>query len=109
MTRLFGIVALLVAFSAVSFAQGVQTGSIRGTVKDQQGLALPGATITATAPTLQGERTVVTDADGAFLFRAIPPGTYQLKFEMSGMASTEKTAEVPLGGVAQIDVAMSVS
>jgi hypothetical protein len=109
MTRLFGIVALLVAFSAASFAQGVQTGTIRGTVKDQQGLALPGATITATAPTLQGERTVVTDTDGAFLFRAIPPGTYHLKFEMSGMASTEKTAEVPLGGVAQIDVAMSVS
>lgn len=109
MTRLFGIITLLVAFSATSFAQGVQTGTIRGTVKDQQGLALPGATITATAPTLQGERTVVTDADGSFLFRAVPPGTYHLKFEMSGMSTSEKTAEVPLGGVAQIDITMSVS
>src|SRR3954454_19582341 len=95
MKRLFGIVALLVAFTAVSFAQGVQTGTIRGTVKDQQGLALPGATITATSPTLQGERTVVTDTDGSFLFRAIPPGTYQLKSEMSGMTAIQKAAEVP--------------
>src|SRR3954471_7149915 len=109
MKRLFGIVALLVAFSAAAFAQGVQTGTIRGTVKDQQGLALPGATITATSPTLQGERTVVTDTDGSFLFRAIPPGTYQLKVEMSGMTSVQKTADVPLGGVSQIDITMSLS
>ncbi len=109
MTRLFGTMALLVAFSAGSFAQGVQTGTIRGTVKDQQGLALPGTTITATSPALQGDRTVVTDTDGGFLFRAIPPGTYHLKFEMSGMSPTEKTAEVPLGGVAEIDVTMSIS
>src|SRR5436190_18888340 len=100
MKRLFGIVALLVAFSAVSFAQGVQTGTIRGTVKDQQGLALPGATITATSPALQGERTVVADADGIYLFRAVPPGTYSLTVEMSGMAAVRKQAAVPRGDVA---------
>src|SRR5215470_1681253 len=86
MKHLMGAFALLLlAGSATSSAQGVQTGTIRGTVKDQQGLALPGATITASSPALQGERTVVTDADGNFLVRAIPPGTYNLKVEMSGM------------------------
>ena len=38
MTRFIGILALLLACSTTSFAQGVQTGTIRGTVKDQQGL-----------------------------------------------------------------------
>lgn len=109
MTRLIGIFALLLACSATSFAQGVQTGTIRGTVKDQQGLALPGATITATSPALQGERTVVTDTDGTFLFRAVPPGSYSLKVEMSGMSPAQKTADVPLGGVAQLDVTLSIS
>src|SRR4029079_8145818 len=103
MSRFIGMCALLLACSATSFAQGVQTGTIRGTVKDQQGLALPGATITATSAALQGERTVGTDSDGIFLFRAIPPGTYRLKVEMSGMATAQKTTEVPLGGVAQLD------
>ncbi len=109
MKQLLGVFALLLFCSATSSAQGVQTGTIRGTVKDQQGLALPGATITATSPALQGERTVVTDTDGAYLFRAIPPGTYNLKVEMSGMAAVQKTAEVPLGGVSQIDITMSLS
>ena len=109
MTRVIGIFALLLACAATSFAQGVQTGTIRGTVKDQQGLALPGATITATSTALQGERTVVTDTDGNYLFRAIPPGTYSLKVEMSGMSPAQKTADVPLGGVAQIDITLSIS
>src|SRR6186997_2110176 len=104
MTRFIGILALVLASSATGFAQGVQTGTIRGTVKDQQGLALPGATITATSAALQGERTVVTDTDGIFLLRAIPPGTYNLKVEMSGMSAVQKTADVPLGGVAQLDI-----
>jgi hypothetical protein len=109
MTRLSGIFALLLASAATSFAQGVQTGTIRGTVKDQQGLALPGATITATSPALQGERTAVTDSDGTFLLRAVPPGTYTVKVDMSGMVSVRKTADVPLGGVAQLDLTMSIS
>src|SRR5262245_56632886 len=109
MARVIGTLALLLACSAASFAQGVQTGTIRGTVKDQQGLALPGATITATSAALQGERTVVTDTDGNFLFRAIPPGTYKLKVELSGMSPVQKTADVPLGGVAQIDISMLLS
>jgi len=109
MKTFLGIFALLLTCSATSFAQGVQTGTIRGTVKDQQGLTLPGATITATSPALQGERTVVTDADGNFLVRAIPPGTYNLKVEMSGMSAVQKTADVPLGGVAQLDITMSIS
>jgi hypothetical protein len=109
MTRLLGIFALVLSCSASSFAQGVQTGTIRGIVKDQQGLPLPGATITATSPALQGERTAVTDSDGAYLFRAVPPGTYNLKVEMSGMTPVQKTASVPLGGVAQLDVSMTIS
>jgi hypothetical protein len=109
MKCLIGVFTLLLACSATSFAQGVQTGTIRGTVKDQQGLALPGATITATSSALQGERTVVTDTDGNYLLRSLPPGSYSLKTEMSGMASVQKTADVPLGGVAQIDITMSIS
>jgi hypothetical protein len=109
MTRLLGILTLVLSFSASGFAQGVQTGTIRGTIKDQQGLALPGATITATSPALQGARTEVTDANGAYLFRAVPPGIYNLKIEMSGMATVEKTANVPLGGIAQVDLAMAIS
>lgn len=109
MTRLLGIFTLVLACTTGGFAQGVQTGTIRGIVKDPQGLPLPGATITARSSALQGDRTAVTDADGAFLLRAVPPGTYTLKVEMSGMTPVEKVANVPLGGVAQLDVSMAIA
>ena len=46
MRRLILFIAawLILASAGSAFAQGVQTGTIRGTVKDQQDLAVPGVT-----------------------------------------------------------------
>jgi len=60
------VLALFCAVSTPALAQGVQTGIIRGVVKDQQGLAVPGATVTATSPALQGARTTVSDTAGLY-------------------------------------------
>ena len=60
------VTALLVwPMAATGFAQGVQTSTIRGVVKDQQGLTMPGVAVTASSPVLQGQRTAVTEMDGA--------------------------------------------
>jgi carboxypeptidase family protein/TonB-dependent receptor-like protein len=88
------------------FAQGVQTGTIRGLVKDQQDLAVPGVTVTATSPALQGPRSAVTDREGLYAFRALPPGTYQLSFELAGFATLMRNAVVPLGSVIETNVSM---
>jgi len=37
--------------------------------------------VTATAPTLQGEQVVVTDATGLYRVPQLPPGTYTVRFE----------------------------
>src|SRR2546428_8854934 len=90
--------AWLILGSAGSlFAQGVQTGTIRGLVKDQQDLAVPGVTVTVTSPALQGPRSTVTDKEGLYTLRALPPGQYQVKFELSGFATATRSAVVPLG------------
>ena len=70
------IVAIMIALAgaASAAAQGVQTGTIRGTVQDQQGLAMPGVTVTVTSPALQGPRTAVTDGEGNFALAALPAG-----------------------------------
>ena len=44
--RNIGFLFAFLFISASVFAQGVQTGTIRGTVKDQQDLAVPGVTVT---------------------------------------------------------------
>jgi hypothetical protein len=75
-------VALLVALPA--FAQE-QRGSIEGVVKDAQGGAVVGATVTAkmaSALEQRGERVygpgieVVTDANGTYRFASLSPGRY---------------------------------
>src|SRR5580765_8100588 len=89
--------ACCVVVATVGYAQGVQTGTIRGMVKDSQDLAVPGVTVTATSPVLQGPRSTVTDTQGIYVLRALPPGDYQIKFELSGFGTVARSTAVPLG------------
>src|ERR1700721_2018568 len=95
--RSIALLCALVVMGADLFAQGVQTGTIRGTVKDQQDLAVPGVTVTVTSPALQGARTATTEALGGYVFRNLPPGDYQVKFELSGFGTVTQNTSVPLG------------
>src|SRR5580704_3543485 len=95
--RRIGFLFAFLLMSAGVFAQGVQTGTIRGTVKDQQDLAVPGVTVTVSSPSLQGVRNVTTDAQGGYVFRNLPPGDYEVKFELSGFGTVTQKSAVPLG------------
>jgi outer membrane receptor protein involved in Fe transport len=102
------VIATVLAFSPSALAQGALTGTLSGAVKDQQGLVLPGVTVTASSPSLQGVRTTVTDANGQYTMPGLPPGTYTVEFALDGMATVRQTSVVPLGGVAGVDVTMGL-
>jgi carboxypeptidase family protein len=110
--------ALLLAFviaigsltPAMLTAQGLQTGTLQGTVKDQSGAVLPGVTVVVTSPALQGTRETVSDGNGVYTIPALPPGLYSVRFELSGFAPfVHGDAIVPLGSVAVIDASMQVA
>ena len=82
---------LVLGIASTSFAQGVQTGIIRGTVKDQQGLPVPNVKVTATSPALQGPRSTTSNGQGAFVLRPLPAGDYQVVFELTGFATVNST------------------
>ena len=66
------IAALAVlAMTAPARAQ-TPTGNIFGTVKDAQGAAVPGATVTATHAGTQYSRTATTDSSGEYALRLLP-------------------------------------
>ena len=96
--RLSVLVALcmLGGFSASSFAQGVQTGTIRGTVKDQQDLAIPGVTVTATNVGTGVSVTAITNESGAYNIQSLLPGKYKLSAELPGFR-TQVFNDVELG------------
>ena len=65
--------SLLALFAAgLAFAQ--TTGSIEGTIVDETGTVLPGVTVEATSPSLQGTKIAVTDGEGRFRLVLLPPG-----------------------------------
>jgi len=98
----------LLAVAAIATAQGVQTGELMGTVTDSGGLVLPGVTITVKSPALQGLRTVVSDENGSYVIRALPPGTYEVTFELSGMATKTQHSVIELGRQSVANVSLSV-
>ena len=81
----------LALLAASAGAWGAVTGSITGTLKDPDGLVIPGATVTVTN-TAQGVQTkTMTDGNGVYTFPALPVGRYDLHFEASGFKPQDKT------------------
>ncbi|HEY6359939.1 MAG TPA: TonB-dependent receptor [Vicinamibacterales bacterium] len=73
-------------------------------------LPLPGVTVTATSPSLQGERFAVSDENGVFYLRGLLPGTYRVTFEISGFQPAVRDGvEVGVGGLAVVDATMSLA
>ncbi len=87
------VCGLLVVFGAVwASAQG--TAQISGTVRDQSGGVLPGATVTITQTDTGFKRDVVTDANGSFSFPSIPIGPYRLEVMLQGFRTFVQTGIV---------------
>ena len=99
--------ALLVALHSTALAQGRQTGTIRGSVVDAQGLVLPGVTVNVRSAALQGARSTVTDVNGNYQILALPPGAYDVVFELQGFADVNEMATVSLGGDVGVNAAMA--
>ncbi|MBN1222305.1 MAG: TonB-dependent receptor [Candidatus Aminicenantes bacterium] len=86
------------------------TGTIRGTVKDDQGIALPGVEITVSGPTLQGIRSTTARENGSFQLVGIPPGTYQVEAKLQGFTTiTQTNVKVYLDSTTSIDFTMPPS
>ena len=102
------LVVCVVAATAIASVQGVQTGTIRGVARDAQGLPMSDVAVTVTSAALQGARTATTVGDGAYVFRSLPPGEYELVFGRSGFAPEKVRAAVPLGGELEQNVTMAV-
>src|SRR5687767_12279522 len=88
-------VAYSVPLLLTALTLGAQTtGTIQGTIRDTAGTPLPGVTVEATSPSLQGTRSVVTRGDGNYRFPAVAPGTYRVKATLPSFASAERTTTV---------------
>src|SRR5262245_53976313 len=82
--------ALLVLISLARPATAqtqITTGVIQGSVADATGASLPGVTVEARNLDTNISRTLVTEADGRFVFLQLAPGNYRVTFTLSGFAT----------------------
>ncbi len=98
---------LLLTLAATALAQGTNS-QLTGTVTSE-GKPLPGVTVTITSPALLGSRTTVSGASGDYFFAALPPGRYDVMFELEGMQTMTRRAELKLAETARVDADLKVS
>lgn len=70
------------------------TGSIRGTVTDQQGAVIQNATVTVTNKATGDSRKVNAGSDGIYAVENLLPGAYDVKIEAQGFATQNITSVV---------------
>src|SRR6266581_1463473 len=106
--RSLACLALLLLFVSGSGAQQGTSGSIEGTITDQQGGAIANAKLTAvnaaTGLTLQAS----SDDNGLFHFLAVPVGTYLVTVEHSGFAKYSADVTVDVAARINLPVQMAV-
>jgi outer membrane receptor protein involved in Fe transport len=88
-----------------------QTAStLRGTVTDQQHLAMVGATITLRSPTLASEIETTTDVVGSYRIPGLQAGTYDLQVAQPGFAATRyQDLTVTVNQLLILDVVLAIS
>jgi len=85
------LVGLCCFASPIALYAQTTSASVFGQVKDSQGGAMPGATVTLTSRTQANSATATTDAEGRFVFPIVRPDNYSLKVTMQGFKTAERT------------------
>ena len=86
------------------------TGTVVGTVKDDTGAILPGVTVNLTGEKVVGTQTATTNDQGFYRFAALPPGTYDLAFTLSGFGTLRRPGiKVGVGATEEVSAALKVS
>ena len=80
---------LLALCSVTVFTYGQSTfGSVRGTVQDATGAAIPGTQLMLHSTDENTDRTVTADTSGNFVFENVKAGKYSLRAHRDGFADT---------------------
>lgn len=89
-SRAFLVGLLVILLTVTGGAAGV---IVQGTIVDPAGLAVPGATVQLVAGSRVAAETV-SRPDGAFTFRDVPPGTFEIRVRLAGFRETRMTITV---------------
>jgi hypothetical protein len=104
-----GVALLLMLLVPQGSQAQVLYGSITGNVRDANGAAIPGATVTIIHKETTQSRSTVTDGSGNYNFPTVQTGTYTLKMSQQGFKTFSKQdVVVTLNSVTRVDITPEV-
>ncbi len=104
MLRLF----VLLAFSLLTLSAQAPIGTIAGTVSDESGAVVVGASITVTNVETGLKRELKSTDDGQYSVAALPAGRYEVRTSMAGFRQTLREAAVVVGSTTTVDMKLQV-
>jgi hypothetical protein len=100
-------IAILLAFTIPVVGQ-TALGTLRGVVRDQQGGALPGVTLTVRQVDTNTMTTAVTGAEGQYFLPNLRPGSYEVTAELASFVPDKQTLELRVGQDLTVNFAMKL-
>lgn len=85
MKSLLGAFLCLLGACALAWGQA-NTAQITGSVKDESGLAVPGAAVKATQTATGATRAIISGPDGSFILANLPIGPWMVEITKSGFS-----------------------
>ncbi len=108
-SRLRVLTVLALVWSVAPAWAQVTTSTILGTVKDESGAVLPGASVTVADLGTGSARTTISGADGGYVVESLKPGEYQVTAVLDGFKETILTGiHVQVAQRARVDVTLEV-
>jgi len=106
--RVLGLALLAaVGFAPALRAQVSAMGNVYGTVRDESGAVLPGATATLTGAF--GTRSTTSGTNGDFRFVNVDHGTHQLRVALTGFTGVTRPVTVVTGQNAELTFTLKVA
>jgi len=108
-SRYFAGILTVILLSAVVVCAQVERGRLAGTVTDQSGAVVTGATITVTNLGTNAVRNTRTSGTGAYSMVGLEPATYQVTVASGDFKPFNAKVEVTVGGHVTLDAKLSIS
>ena len=105
LSRRLRYLSFVLVSGAVLSAQ--TTGSLQGRVLDPKGNPVAGAKVTVSGAGVQGERSSITDASGAYRVGLLPPGLVSVTATKEGLNAAKAQVQVGLDKTATVDLKMA--
>jgi Carboxypeptidase regulatory-like domain len=106
---LLAVLCVIALLAAIPDAWGQASTSLRGTVTDPSGAAIPSATVRLTNAGTNLQRTASADQSGNYVFSQVLPGSYILEVEAQGFAKYRQTGiQLLVNLPATVDVQMKI-